>query len=204
MLEVNAPVAARGDVTVKIGASRGSYAGKPSTRPYELTVHTGTAPRDVTMGNVALTKLVSKNAYDAASTGWYYENGVVLVKTAPISTSQDATVRMSGTTSVGGGKTVLETFGTPELTSPSLWNAPGQATEVTATFTNAGTTTMRDVRLALNLPAGWTATGTSTFAKVEPGQDRHHEARGDPSCRSETGQLHSATRRVVQGARRHL
>ena len=53
LLEVNAPVAARGDVTVKIGASRGSYAGKPSTRPYELTVHTGTAPRDVTMGNVA-------------------------------------------------------------------------------------------------------------------------------------------------------
>lgn len=170
LLEVNAPVAARGDVTVKIGASKGSYAGKPSSRPYELTVHTGTAPNVVTVADVSLAKLASKTAYDAASTGWYYDNGVVLVKTAPISTSLGATVRLGGTTSVGGGKAVLETFGTPELSSPSLWNAPGQATEVTATFTNAGTTTMRDVQLALDLPAGWTATGTSTFAKVDPGQ----------------------------------
>jgi alpha-glucosidase len=169
-LEVTAPVAARGDVVVKIGASRGSYAGKPTTRRYELTVHTGTTPGDVTVDNQRLTKLVSKNAYLAASSGWYYENGVVLVKTASISTSRDATVRLSGTSSVGGGKTVLETFGTPELSSPSLWNAPGQSTEVTATFTNSGTTTMRDVRLALNLPTGWTATGTSTFAKVDPGK----------------------------------
>ncbi|TDU89268.1 alpha-glucosidase (family GH31 glycosyl hydrolase) [Kribbella voronezhensis] len=169
-LEVSAPTAARGDITVKIGASSGSYAGKPTTRPYELTVHTGTTPRTVSVDNKGLTKLVSKNAYLAASTGWYYENGVVLVKTAPISTARSATVLLAGTTSVGGGKTVADTFGTPELTTPSLWNAPGQATEVTASFHNAGTTTMRDVRLALNLPAGWTASGSNTFAAVDPGK----------------------------------
>ena len=170
LLEVAAPTSARGDVTVKIGASRGSYAGKPGARPYELTVHTGTAPREVNVDGSKLTKLVSKSAYLAASTGWYYENGVVLVKTAPLSTARDATVRLDDTTSVGGGKAVSDTFGTPELSSPSLWNAPGQATEVTATFKNAGTTAMRDVRLALDLPDGWTATGASTFVKVDPGK----------------------------------
>ncbi len=86
LLEVTAPVAARGDVTVKIGASKGSYAGKPAARPYELTVHTGTAPRDVSVDNVELNKQASKDAYLAAATGWYYENGVILVKTASIST----------------------------------------------------------------------------------------------------------------------
>jgi alpha-glucosidase len=169
-LEVDAPTTGRGDVTVKIGESRGSYTGKPSTRPYELTVHTGSAPREVTLDHRKLTKLVSKNAYLAASSGWYYENGVVLVKTTTISTGKSATVRLAQTTSVGGGKTVTDTFGTPELSSPSLWNAPGQATEVTATFKNAGTTTMRDVRLVPNLPAGWAATGSSMFAKVDPGK----------------------------------
>ncbi|TDO50824.1 alpha-glucosidase (family GH31 glycosyl hydrolase) [Kribbella sp. VKM Ac-2527] len=169
-LEVDAPIASRGDITVKIGASRGLYTSKPATRPYELTVHTGTAPSNVSIGDGKLTKLASKDAYLAASTGWYYENGVVLVKTPSISTSGDATVRLSDTTSVGGGKTVTDTFGIPELVTPSLWNAPGQATEVTASFKNAGTTTMRDVRLVPNLPAGWTSTGTSTFAAVEPGK----------------------------------
>ena len=46
---VDAPTQSRGDVTVKIGASVGTYTGKPASRPYELTVHTGTAPREVTV-----------------------------------------------------------------------------------------------------------------------------------------------------------
>jgi hypothetical protein len=36
-----------GDVTVRIGELRVSYAGKPVQRPYQLTVHTGTEPKQV-------------------------------------------------------------------------------------------------------------------------------------------------------------
>ena len=153
---VDAPTQSRGDVTVKIGASVGSYTGKPATRPYELTVHTGTAPREVTV--------------DGRRTSWSYENGVVRIDTAPISTAQTAVVRLADTSSVGGGSTVTNTFGTPELTTPSLWNAPGQATEVTAAFRNGTTTTARDVRLDVQVPSGWTVTGSNTFAGVAPGK----------------------------------
>jgi hypothetical protein len=90
------------------------------------------------------------------------------VKTAPISTSRSAVVQLVGTSSVGGPD-VANTFGTAELTTPSLWNAPGQATEVTATFRNGSTTTMRDVHLELQVPTGWTVSGADTFASVEPG-----------------------------------
>ena len=65
---------------------------------------------------------------------------------------------------------MANTFGTPELTTPSLWNAPGQATEVTATFHNGSKTTMRNVRLDVQAPTGWTVTGQNTFATVQPGQ----------------------------------
>jgi hypothetical protein len=153
---VDAPTQSRGDVTVKIGASVGTYAGKPATRPYELTVHTGTAPREVTV--------------DGRRTSFTYENGVVHINTAPISTAGTAVVRIEGTSSVGGGSTVTDTFGTPELTTPSLWNAPGQATQVTATFRNGTTTTARNVSLDVQVPTGWTVTGSNTFAGVAPGK----------------------------------
>ncbi len=125
----------------------------------------------MTLDSRKLTKLVSKNAYLAASTGWYYENGVVLVKTAR-DLHQHVLPRSGCPEPLrsAAARPCMDTFGTPELVTPSLWNAPGQATEVTATFHNAGTTTMRDVRLALDLPEGWTASGSSTFAKVDPGK----------------------------------
>ncbi|WP_132149183.1 NPCBM/NEW2 domain-containing protein [Kribbella antiqua] len=153
---VDAPVKDRGDVTVKIGASVGTYAGKPTARPYELTVHTGTAPREVTV--------------DGRKVPWTYENGVIRVKTAPISTARTAVVQLIGTSSVGGGAAVSNTFGTPELTTPSLWSAPGQPTEVTATFRNDSTTTMRNVRLDVKVPSGWSVSGQNTFATVDPGK----------------------------------
>ncbi|WP_328989103.1 NPCBM/NEW2 domain-containing protein [Kribbella sp. NBC_01245] len=165
--DAEAPINGRGDVTVKIGKSIGSYAGKPASRPYELTVHTGTNPQGgVTIDGARLTKLASANAYETASTGWFYADGVVKVKTAKIT---EGLVKIGGTSSVGGA-TVTDSFGTPELATPALWNAPGEATEVTATFRNGGTTTMRDVRLGFEPPAGWTSTGQGTFATVEPGQ----------------------------------
>ncbi|GAA1688512.1 hypothetical protein GCM10009745_36790 [Kribbella yunnanensis] len=152
---VDAPRDGRGDIIVRIGALNGSYAGKPGSRPYELTVHTGSAPHAVLV--------------DGRPVKSTYKDGVVTVQTASVSTSRSATVQLLGTSSVGGPD-VANTLGTPELSSPALWNAPGQATEVTATFRNGTNTTVRNVDLALQLPAGWTSAGAHTFASVLPGQ----------------------------------
>ena len=152
---VDAPTDGRGDITVNIGRNNGSYDGKPTARPYELTLHTGTAPHNVTI--------------DGRPAKWSFANGVVTVQTGSIATSRSAVVRLSGTSSVGGAD-VSDTFGTPELTTPSLWNAPGQATEVTATFRNSTPDTLRNVDLAMQVPAGWTVTGANRFASVRSGQ----------------------------------
>ncbi|MFF1817399.1 NPCBM/NEW2 domain-containing protein [Kribbella sp. NPDC058245] len=154
-LAVDAPKDGRGDITVRIGALNGSYAGKPSSRPYELTVHTGSAPHAVLI--------------DGRPVKSTYKDGVVTVQTASVPTSRTATVRLLGTSSVGGPD-VANTFGTPSLESPALWNAPGQATEVTASFRNDTGSTVRNVDLDLALPAGWTSAGLKTFASVRAGQ----------------------------------
>ncbi len=171
--DVDAPNADRGDVTVRVGESRGSYAGKATARPYELTVHTGTKPNAVTLDQTKLVAKSTKAAYDAAQSGWFYDaadrGGVVHVKTTAVSINRPATVTLEGGSSLGGGSKVDGTFGTPDLSTPPLWNAPGQATEVTATFHNGSRTTMRDAKLSFALPEGWTATGASTFSEVAPG-----------------------------------
>ncbi|GGS31860.1 NPCBM/NEW2 domain-containing protein [Actinokineospora fastidiosa] len=167
--DVTAPVADRGDVTVRIGASVGAFAGKAASRPYELTVHTGTAPRHVVMGG-KLTRHQTKAAYDAADTGWFHDGGVVRVKTAAVPTDGTATVTLVGASSVGGGPHVADGFAAVGLTGPGLWNAPGEATEVEASFTNEGDAVLRDVRLTPRLPEGWTSTGNPRFAEVKPGQ----------------------------------
>ncbi|WP_433164977.1 NPCBM/NEW2 domain-containing protein [Kribbella sp. CA-247076] len=156
LFSVDAPTQGRGNVTVKIGASLGSYAGKPAARPYELTVHTGSKP--------LIVLLDGRKVSD-----WSYDNGVVRVKTPPISTARSAVVHLIGTSSVGGPD-VANTFGTAELSTPSLWNAPGQATEVTATFRNDSRTTMRNVKLDLQVPSGWSVTGQTVFPRVDRGK----------------------------------
>ncbi|MFB7620670.1 TIM-barrel domain-containing protein [Kitasatospora sp. NPDC056181] len=84
-VDVTAPASGTGDVTLAVGAATGSYSGKPASRGYEFTVHTAGAPTSVKVGAGTLTALGSKAAYDAASTGWYFDPadraGVLWIKT---------------------------------------------------------------------------------------------------------------------------
>ncbi|MBB5872470.1 alpha-glucosidase (family GH31 glycosyl hydrolase) [Allocatelliglobosispora scoriae] len=66
---VTAPASGTGDVTVAVGASTGTYTGKPTSRGYEFTVHLAGAPSAI--GGLA--KLTTKAAYDAAATGWFFD-----------------------------------------------------------------------------------------------------------------------------------
>lgn len=174
--EVSAPKQGYGTVAVRIGESVGDYAGKPASRPYELTVHTGSRPNAVQAdGGAPLTQLRTKAEYDAAQTGWYYaesdRRGVVHVKTTPVSTGASATVNLYGTTSVGGGR-LNDTFGIATLSTPDMWAAAGAPTEVVAEFRNGTDIPVQDVRLALGLPQGWSAAakGPVTHSVVFPGK----------------------------------
>lgn len=95
-VSVSAPTSGTGDVVVNVGASVGSYNGKPSSRGYELDVHVAGAPSSVTLGSSALTRYTTRATYDAATTGWFFEPGVLHVKTGSQSGAFD--VRAAGAT----------------------------------------------------------------------------------------------------------
>ncbi|MGI5446812.1 TIM-barrel domain-containing protein [Streptomyces sp. CA-243310] len=95
---VTAPTTGVGDITVKVGAPVGDYAGKPASRAYELTLHVSSAPSALTANGSALTRLTTKKAYESAATGWFFDpadrSGVLWVKTG--TTSGAFTVAATG------------------------------------------------------------------------------------------------------------
>ncbi|MCO1582542.1 discoidin domain-containing protein [Crossiella sp. SN42] len=95
-VSVSAPTGGRGDVTVRVGASVGDYAGKPAGRGYELAVHVAGAPGKVTLGGSALTGYAKRADYEAAATGWFFERGVLHVRTGAQSTGAAFTVTAEG------------------------------------------------------------------------------------------------------------
>ncbi|MFD7781497.1 TIM-barrel domain-containing protein [Streptomyces nojiriensis] len=84
-VDVTAPTAGSGTVTVAVGAPAGGYTGKPASRGYELTLHVAAAPATVTLDGTPVPGLASKAAYDSAATGWYFDpadrSGVLWIKT---------------------------------------------------------------------------------------------------------------------------
>ncbi|MFJ7067724.1 TIM-barrel domain-containing protein [Streptomyces sp. NPDC101115] len=112
-VDVTAPASGTGDVRIAVGASTGTYAGKPASRGYEFTVHAAAAPSAVTVEGSALPALSSKGAYDSAATGWYFDaadrSGTLWIKTG--SKSAAFTVTASGLTLLPA--TAVPTAGTP-------------------------------------------------------------------------------------------
>lgn len=69
-----------GVASVTIGASSGTFAGAPSTRPAVVELVTdGNQASAVTLGGAPLTEYTSKAAFDAASSGWYNAGGSLVV-----------------------------------------------------------------------------------------------------------------------------
>lgn len=128
-VDVTAPTGGTGDVTLSVGASNGSYTGKPASRGYEFSVHSAGAPSSVAVGATTLTALGSKAAYDAASSGWYYDAadraGTLWIKAG--SQSGAFTVTARGIT-VPAGTAVPPTSGPIPQTAWKLVSADSQET----------------------------------------------------------------------------
>ena len=82
-----APTSGTGTVTVDVGASTGAYAGKPSSRSYEFSVHLSAAAQAVTVAGQTLPRLSTRSAYDSASSGWFYADGILWIKAGARSTA---------------------------------------------------------------------------------------------------------------------
>ncbi|MGW4519535.1 TIM-barrel domain-containing protein [Amycolatopsis sp. NPDC004378] len=147
---VDAPRSGPGTVTVGIGASAGTYPGKPAARNYELSVHTGSKPGAVQAGTGVLRQYGSKAELDKAPSGWWYDpaaHGVVRVKTGALGAGDRQDVRLSGTSAVGGFFPEDDNTAVT-LSAPSL-AVPGQTVTGTVGFTNSTPLPVRDVTLSV-------------------------------------------------------
>ncbi|MGG5172376.1 TIM-barrel domain-containing protein [Pseudarthrobacter sp. J1738] len=103
--DVSAPGDANGAISVTIGQRKGDYAGNSASRPYELKVHAGPAPKMVKVGGTKLSQFSSKAAYDGASTGWFFDPsnaGVIYVKAGSVASGTSATVQLLQAGPLGG------------------------------------------------------------------------------------------------------
>lgn len=185
--DVTAPNAGPGDVTVRIGASQGTYTGKPTARPYAFTVHTGDAPTDVRLDGDPLPVLTSRAAFDATTQGWWYDRdergGVVRVKTAALPTDRAFELRLTDTSAVGGAVPGATAVVTAQGGQTLGAGTPGTvAVDVTA-----GTQDATNVQVALGVPAGWQATPPAPVDRVPAGTTRRVQVAVTPAADAEPG-----------------
>ncbi|GAA6525129.1 RICIN domain-containing protein [Intrasporangium sp. DVR] len=169
--DVTAPVTGRGAVTVSIGALKGSYAGRPVSRHYVLSVHTDAAPEAVEVDKAPLTQVASAEALASAGSGYVYDTatGVIQVKTPSLSTGSAASVRITGAGAVGGSHST-ERDAMVDLSAPRI-SVAGQAGTVTSTFTNHTGKPVDVTSTSLTAPAGWAvkASAPTTATAVKDG-----------------------------------
>ncbi|CAL9632606.1 NPCBM/NEW2 domain-containing protein [Streptomyces sp. enrichment culture] len=169
-VEVTAPRHGPGPVSIDVGASVGSFDGKQTTRPYRFTVHTGSAPEQVRLGDRTLPRHTSEAAFDAAAEGWWYDAadraGVVQVKTRALSTARAHRLELTGTSAVGGR--VPGATGTVTVTQPAEIGA-GTPAEVAVDFT-AGRAGADGTEVSLTAPDGWTVSAARSVGRVDPGR----------------------------------
>jgi alpha-glucosidase len=169
--KVDAPRTGRGDVEINIGALSGSYAGMPGTRGYTLSVHTDREPAKVAVAQSLLTERSSKAALETSRSGWFHdpETGVTWVRTDQLSTSRRVDVELTDSAAVGGAHPTARDVALDTTVNPIA--VAGEATELSTTFTNQTGTRVNLEGITPTVPAGWTATPTTTSSgRVEPGK----------------------------------
>ena len=155
--DVEAPDYGPGTVSVTINPREGDYTGKAAARPYQLKVHAGAAPAEVRIGTKILGRLAGKEAFDAASTGWYFDaanNGTIYVKAGVIASDKSASVLLKQAGPLGGASQEASAAEVRVTTGQQVFQ--DQDTTVTAEFVNTGKSAKSNVKTTPSLPEGWT------------------------------------------------
>ncbi|MCX5159160.1 NPCBM/NEW2 domain-containing protein [Streptomyces sp. NBC_00264] len=185
--DVDAPARGAGDVTVRIGASKGKFTGKQSKRPYEFSVHTGSAPSAVELGG-KLPRLDSAAAYKAAKQGWWYDRddrgGVVKIKTAPLSTAKAFSVKLKHTSAVGG-RTAEANAAVSAPAGQELGAGAGGTVTVDVT---AGRADVTDAEVGMDVPEGWQVDRPAKVDRIPAGTTRRVEVSVTPAKDATAGE----------------
>lgn len=179
--DVEAPRRGAGDVSIRIGASRGEFNGKQTARPYAFTVHTNSAPGEVELGGRELPRLASESAYRKASQGWWYDRddrgGVVKVKTAPLPTDRAFELELEDTSAVGGKQPGAAAA---VAVAPGQELGAGVAGKVAVDVT-AGNRDATEVGVSLAAPTGWQVSPAATVDRIPAGTTQRVEVAVTPA-----------------------
>ncbi|SDK49764.1 NPCBM-associated, NEW3 domain of alpha-galactosidase [Nocardioides sp. YR527] len=171
--EVDAPEQGRGRVVVRLGEVDGSYAGKPASRAYGLSVHADAEPGSVELGGDELPQRASKEELEGAATGWFHDSttGITSVKTGKLPTSSAAVVALNGSSAVGGAHPGDRDVSLDAATSAIA--VAGEAGEVSATFTNDTGSRVKLQSITATAPEGWDVRpGAAVSGSLAPGASR--------------------------------
>lgn len=141
MITSKAPEQGTGDLIIQVGASIGDYQGRLASRTNQFMIHMPNKPSAVAVGGESSSELATKSAWDASTSGWYYDaqdrGGILYVKTMDLPTDQAFELKVSGFTA-----------DTTPLIDPVVIELPEQDTDpskipqddMLATATNADAT----------------------------------------------------------------
>ncbi|GAA1955540.1 NPCBM/NEW2 domain-containing protein [Agromyces allii] len=160
---VDAPKAGKkGTVRIEIGERDGDYSGMADTRPYRVEAHTGSAPKQVKLGNRTLPRVDDVAALDAAP-GWTYvadqAGGVVVISTGAIDADDSVRLTLTDTSGVGGQDADAAAASVAVDLAQRVFQ--GEQTTVTATFRNTGSKAKDGVVLRPVAPEGWSLVSSS-------------------------------------------
>ncbi|MFF1925301.1 NPCBM/NEW2 domain-containing protein [Streptomyces sp. NPDC058221] len=185
--DVRAPAEGAGDVTVNIGASKGKFTGKQSSRPYDFSVHTGSEPSAVKLAG-KLPRLGSAAAYASAKQGWWYDRddrgGVVKIKTAPLSTGSKFSVKLENTSAVGGRNAAA----TATVSAPQGQEIGAGAPATVDVDVTAGRSDVTDATVSLDVPEGWQVTPAPAVHRIPAGTTRRVEVSVTPAKDAAVGE----------------
>jgi hypothetical protein len=157
-----------GSSHIVIGADRGTYPGRETSRTYVLDLVDVTAPHDVTIDDRSLPQL----SPGSTATGWWYDSSTATlhVRTPSLPTDRKHTVGQAGARAVDRPQpaAVDLTIDPPTpLTLPA-----GTSTTVHTTVTNAGPVSIANTTVDLSAPDGWTVTpaGSQSAGPVGAGE----------------------------------
>jgi len=83
---------------ITISAAKGGFESRIQNRTYLIQIHCSFLPKQIVVQGNKLKKFKKANDFDKAATGWYFnaddKKGIILVKTAKMSTNEDASIKM--------------------------------------------------------------------------------------------------------------
>jgi alpha-glucosidase (family GH31 glycosyl hydrolase) len=158
-----------GQQVIRIGAAQATYPGQPATRGFDVQAIDTSQPAQVHVNNAVL----PRTAAGSSGTGWWYDQAAhtVHVNLPPSGTRDPVTVALEGSHVVQVAAPPV--VGVALQASGSM--TAGHPSTVSATVTNYGPGTANNVTAALPVPAGWTATPTTSasFASLPGGSSQN-------------------------------